>query len=72
MSDAAWRVIILPKAEKDLARLPPADQRRVRVAIDALTGGPDQGNYKAKKMHGGYALVIGVFVSLPARQIIRW
>jgi len=41
-----WHVIILPKAEKDLTRLPTSDQQRVKAAIDMLSGGPRYGDVR--------------------------
>jgi hypothetical protein len=41
----------------------------MRSVVDRIRETP--GNYKAKETHGGYVLVIGVFVSLPAQKIIR-
>jgi len=43
-------VIILPKAEKDLTRLPTSDQQRVKVAIDMLSDGPRHGD--VRKLRG--------------------
>jgi len=51
VTDDEWHVIIMPKAEKDLVRLPAADQRRVKAAIDMLSGGPHHGDIL--KLQGG-------------------
>ena len=47
MSDGSpWRVEIAGRAEKELKRLSPKDQDRIRAAIDALAGGPEHGDIK--------------------------
>jgi len=45
-----WRVVITPRAEKELKRLPPSDQARVRVALDRLSAGPTRGD--VRKLQG--------------------
>jgi mRNA interferase RelE/StbE len=42
----AWSLVITPRAEKDLKRLTPHDQARIRSAIDSLTAGPGHGDLK--------------------------
>lgn len=46
MSESAWRVIITPRAEKDLRRVHPGYQPRIRQALDALSIGPTQGDFR--------------------------
>jgi mRNA interferase RelE/StbE len=51
MSDGShWRVVITSRAEKELKRLTPQDQQRVRVAIDTLVAGLDRG--QVRKLRG--------------------
>jgi mRNA interferase RelE/StbE len=44
--DIVWRLVVTPRAEKDLKRLPTNEQARIRTAIDNLTAFPKQGDFK--------------------------
>ncbi len=39
-----WRVVVTPRAEKDLRSVPPPDFRRIRVALDGLRIRPPRGD----------------------------
>ena len=44
--DTPWRVIVTPKAEKELKRSPAAQQARILTALDRLTTNPRQGDLR--------------------------
>lgn len=51
MSDGApWRILVTPRAEKDLKRVPLRDQDRIRAAVDALVSNPRPGD--VRKLRG--------------------
>lgn len=51
MSDGApWRILVTPRAEKDLKRVPLRDQDRIRAAVDALVTNPRVGD--VRKLRG--------------------
>ena len=41
-----WRIVISPRAERELKRLTPADRGRVRAALDALNTFPSRGDFR--------------------------
>lgn len=48
--DFPWRVTFTSRAQKELQRLPPDMQARVRVAVNRLRNGPDRGD--TRKLQG--------------------
>ena len=44
-----WQVTVMPAAEKELKRLPPQGQARVRAAIEGLRSGPPYGHLRKLK-----------------------
>ena len=48
--DSPWRVIVTPRAAKDLRGVPPHDRERIRVAIRALAN--RQESRDVKKLRG--------------------
>ena len=51
MSNAhPWRVIVTPRAERELKRLPPSEQVPIRRAVDALATDPRRGD--VRKLQG--------------------
>lgn len=39
-----WRIVVTPRAERDLKGLPTRDQARIRTGLDALAAFPTQGD----------------------------
>ncbi|MBI2322121.1 MAG: type II toxin-antitoxin system RelE/ParE family toxin [Chloroflexi bacterium] len=52
MSERAWRLAMTGPAEKQLKRLPPSDQIRVRLALDRLIAPPGGSSGDVKKLQG--------------------
>lgn len=60
MSDPPrWRVLIAPRAEKALKRLPAHEQARFRDAIDRLSAGPHQTPVKPLRGRPEWRLRVG-------------
>ena len=50
MSDgAAWRIVVTPRAEKELRSLSPPDKQRIKRGIDALVSFPKRGDLRKLK-----------------------
>ena len=47
---SAWQIVVSPRAQKELTDAPPADERCLRAALDALSAGPQSGD--VRKLHG--------------------
>ncbi len=39
-----WRIVVTPRAERDLKGVPALDQGRIRTGLDSLTAFPTQGD----------------------------
>ena len=54
-----WRIVVVPQAEKDLKRLPPSMQSRVRTAVDALIPWPGRGDFRNLQGLDEWRLLVG-------------